>query len=168
MRRLPRALLPCALIAGLLLPAAPAAAHRGDFDIQGHRGGLGLTVESTMGAPPGTDSTAGSRDCTTTWPCAMKETAIGWPTTWGTFGSDDEPASIELLQVLGMIGALGSFGALDAPAAPVSAPTEPAVPVETPAVPAAPVMKSGGGTGPPKPLCGRQGPCSPSFVQPMT
>ncbi|MEV4264172.1 glycerophosphodiester phosphodiesterase family protein [Kribbella sp. NPDC049584] len=48
MRRLPRALLPCALIAGLLLPAAPAAAHRGDFDIQGHRGGLGLTVESTI------------------------------------------------------------------------------------------------------------------------
>lgn len=48
MRRLPRALLPCALIAGLLLPAAPAAAHRGDFDIQAHRGGLGLTVESTI------------------------------------------------------------------------------------------------------------------------
>ncbi|MDX3002068.1 glycerophosphodiester phosphodiesterase family protein [Kribbella solani] len=48
MRRLPRALLPCALIAGLLLPAAPAAAARGDFDIQGHRGGLGLTVESTI------------------------------------------------------------------------------------------------------------------------
>jgi glycerophosphoryl diester phosphodiesterase len=48
MRRLPRALLPCALIAGLLLPAAPAAAHRDDFDIQAHRGGLGLTVESTI------------------------------------------------------------------------------------------------------------------------
>lgn len=48
MRRLPRALLPCALIAGLLLPAAPAAATRGDFDIQAHRGGLGLTVESTI------------------------------------------------------------------------------------------------------------------------
>jgi glycerophosphoryl diester phosphodiesterase len=48
MRRLPRALLPCALIAGLLLPAAPAAAHSGDFDIQAHRGGLGLTVESTI------------------------------------------------------------------------------------------------------------------------
>jgi glycerophosphoryl diester phosphodiesterase len=48
MRRLPRALLPCALIAGLLLPAAPAAAHRADFDIQAHRGGLGLTVESTI------------------------------------------------------------------------------------------------------------------------
>ncbi|MFC6159387.1 glycerophosphodiester phosphodiesterase family protein [Kribbella jiaozuonensis] len=48
MRRLPRALLPCALIAGLLLPAAPADAHRGDFDIQAHRGGLGLTVESTI------------------------------------------------------------------------------------------------------------------------
>jgi glycerophosphoryl diester phosphodiesterase len=48
MRRLPRALLPCALIAGLLLPAAPAAAARGDFDIQAHRGGLGLTVESTI------------------------------------------------------------------------------------------------------------------------
>lgn len=47
MRRLPRALLPCALIAGLLLPAAPAAATR-DFDIQAHRGGLGLTVESTI------------------------------------------------------------------------------------------------------------------------
>ncbi|MFF0341808.1 glycerophosphodiester phosphodiesterase family protein [Kribbella sp. NPDC004875] len=48
MRRLPRAVLPCALIAGLLLPAAPAAATRGDFDIQAHRGGLGLTVESTI------------------------------------------------------------------------------------------------------------------------
>lgn len=48
MRRLPRALLPCALIAGLLLPAAPAYAHRADFDIQAHRGGLGLTVESTI------------------------------------------------------------------------------------------------------------------------
>ncbi|MEU4192481.1 glycerophosphodiester phosphodiesterase family protein [Kribbella sp. NPDC026611] len=48
MRRLPRVLLPCALIAGLLLPAAPAAARRADFDIQGHRGGLGLTVESTI------------------------------------------------------------------------------------------------------------------------
>ncbi|MFG1912454.1 glycerophosphodiester phosphodiesterase family protein [Kribbella sp. NPDC048928] len=48
MRRLPRALLPCALIAGLLLPVAPAAAARGEFDIQAHRGGLGLTVESTI------------------------------------------------------------------------------------------------------------------------
>ncbi|MEU8222522.1 glycerophosphodiester phosphodiesterase family protein [Kribbella sp. NPDC048915] len=48
MRRLPRALVPCALIAGLLLPAAPAAANRADFDIQAHRGGLGLTVESTI------------------------------------------------------------------------------------------------------------------------
>ena len=48
MRRLPRALLPCALIAGLLLPAAQAAAARGEFDIQAHRGGLGLTVESTI------------------------------------------------------------------------------------------------------------------------
>jgi glycerophosphoryl diester phosphodiesterase len=48
MRRLPRALLPCALIAGLLLPAAPGYAHRADFDIQAHRGGLGLTVESTI------------------------------------------------------------------------------------------------------------------------
>ncbi|MGW5193454.1 glycerophosphodiester phosphodiesterase family protein [Kribbella sp. NPDC004138] len=48
MRRLPRAFLPCALIAGLLLPAAPAVAARGEFDIQAHRGGLGLTVESTI------------------------------------------------------------------------------------------------------------------------
>ena len=48
MRRLPRALLPCVLIAGLLLPAAQAAAARGEFDIQAHRGGLGLTVESTI------------------------------------------------------------------------------------------------------------------------
>ena len=48
MRRLPRALLPFALIAGLLLPAGPAAASRGDFDVQAHRGGLGLTVESTI------------------------------------------------------------------------------------------------------------------------
>jgi glycerophosphoryl diester phosphodiesterase len=47
MRRLTRALLPLALVAGLL-PAAPAAATRGDFDIQAHRGGLGLTVESTI------------------------------------------------------------------------------------------------------------------------
>ncbi|MGW1345174.1 glycerophosphodiester phosphodiesterase family protein [Kribbella sp. NPDC002412] len=47
MRRLTRALLPLALVAGLL-PAAPAAASRGDFDIQAHRGGLGLTVESTI------------------------------------------------------------------------------------------------------------------------
>jgi glycerophosphoryl diester phosphodiesterase len=52
MRRLPRALLPLALTAGLLtqgLVAVPASAgHRADFDIQGHRGGLGLTVESTI------------------------------------------------------------------------------------------------------------------------
>lgn len=48
MRRLPRALLPCALVAALLVPAAPATAKRGDFDIQAHRGGLGLTVESTI------------------------------------------------------------------------------------------------------------------------
>jgi glycerophosphoryl diester phosphodiesterase len=52
MRRLPRALLPLALTAGLLtqgLAAVPASAeHRQDFDIQGHRGGLGLTVESTI------------------------------------------------------------------------------------------------------------------------
>jgi glycerophosphoryl diester phosphodiesterase len=52
MRRLPRALLPFALIAGLLsqsLVALPAGAGRGrDFDIQAHRGGLGLTVESTI------------------------------------------------------------------------------------------------------------------------
>jgi glycerophosphoryl diester phosphodiesterase len=47
MRRLTRALLPLALVAGLL-PAAPAVATRGDFDIQAHRGGLGLTVESTI------------------------------------------------------------------------------------------------------------------------
>ncbi|MEV6415764.1 glycerophosphodiester phosphodiesterase family protein [Kribbella sp. NPDC051718] len=57
MRRLPRALL-LALAAGLLsssvaaLPAAaglPVDAARGrDFDIQAHRGGLGLTVESTI------------------------------------------------------------------------------------------------------------------------
>jgi glycerophosphoryl diester phosphodiesterase len=48
MPSLPRVLLPCALIAGLLVPAAPASAHRGDFDVQAHRGGLGLTVESTI------------------------------------------------------------------------------------------------------------------------
>ena len=47
MRRLTRALLPLALVAGLL-PAAPAVATRGDFDVQAHRGGLGLTVESTI------------------------------------------------------------------------------------------------------------------------
>lgn len=52
MRRLPRALLPLALTAGLLgqtLVAVPAGAGRGrEFDIQAHRGGLGLTVESTI------------------------------------------------------------------------------------------------------------------------
>ncbi|MFF1820651.1 glycerophosphodiester phosphodiesterase family protein [Kribbella sp. NPDC058245] len=48
MHRLPRVLLPLALVGGLLLPAVPASAHRGSFDIQGHRGGLGLTVESTI------------------------------------------------------------------------------------------------------------------------
>ncbi|TDU83236.1 glycerophosphoryl diester phosphodiesterase [Kribbella voronezhensis] len=55
MRRLPRALLPLALAAGLFaqgLVAVPASASgsagRRDFDIQGHRGGLGLTVESTI------------------------------------------------------------------------------------------------------------------------
>lgn len=49
MRRLPRALLPFALVAGLVLPATQAAAAKnGDFDIQAHRGGLGLTVESTI------------------------------------------------------------------------------------------------------------------------
>ncbi|MFG1819418.1 glycerophosphodiester phosphodiesterase family protein [Kribbella sp. NPDC049174] len=47
MRRLTRALLPLALVAGLL-PAAPAVATRDDFDVQAHRGGLGLTVESTI------------------------------------------------------------------------------------------------------------------------
>ncbi|TDD30443.1 glycerophosphodiester phosphodiesterase [Kribbella turkmenica] len=47
MRRLTRALLPLALVAGVL-PAAPAAAARGEFDVQAHRGGLGLTVESTI------------------------------------------------------------------------------------------------------------------------
>ena len=52
MRRLTRALLPLAATAGLLsqaLVAAPATAARpGEFDIQAHRGGLGLTVESTI------------------------------------------------------------------------------------------------------------------------
>ncbi|WP_020391316.1 glycerophosphodiester phosphodiesterase family protein [Kribbella catacumbae] len=52
MRRLPRALLPLALAAGLLgqtLVAIPAGAGRGrEFDVQAHRGGLGLTVESTI------------------------------------------------------------------------------------------------------------------------
>ncbi|MFI6832344.1 glycerophosphodiester phosphodiesterase family protein [Kribbella sp. NPDC050241] len=51
MRRLPRALLPLALAAGLVaqgLVAVPASAYRGDFDVQAHRGGLGLTVESTI------------------------------------------------------------------------------------------------------------------------
>jgi glycerophosphoryl diester phosphodiesterase len=52
MRRLPRALLPLALAAGLLFQsvvAVPAGAGRGrEFDIQAHRGGLGLTVESTV------------------------------------------------------------------------------------------------------------------------
>ncbi len=52
MRRLPRALLPLALAAGLLgqtLVAVPAGAGRGrEFDVQAHRGGLGLTVESTI------------------------------------------------------------------------------------------------------------------------
>ncbi|TCC44172.1 glycerophosphodiester phosphodiesterase [Kribbella capetownensis] len=51
MRRLPRALLPLALAAGLVaqgLVAVPASAHRGGFDVQAHRGGLGLTVESTI------------------------------------------------------------------------------------------------------------------------
>jgi glycerophosphoryl diester phosphodiesterase len=48
MARQSRALLPVVLLAGLLLPAAPASAKHGDFDIQGHRGGLGLTVESTI------------------------------------------------------------------------------------------------------------------------
>jgi glycerophosphoryl diester phosphodiesterase len=51
MRRLPRALL-LTLAAGLLgqsLVAVPAGAGRGrEFDIQAHRGGLGLTVESTI------------------------------------------------------------------------------------------------------------------------
>jgi glycerophosphoryl diester phosphodiesterase len=51
MRRLPRALL-LILAAGLLgqsLVAVPAGAGRGrEFDIQAHRGGLGLTVESTI------------------------------------------------------------------------------------------------------------------------
>ncbi|GAA0624057.1 glycerophosphodiester phosphodiesterase [Kribbella sandramycini] len=48
MSRLPRALLPFALAGALLLPAVPAAAQRGSFDLQAHRGGLGLTVESTI------------------------------------------------------------------------------------------------------------------------
>lgn len=52
MRRLPRALLPLALTAALVgqtVVALPAGAGRNrEFDIQGHRGGLGLTVESTI------------------------------------------------------------------------------------------------------------------------
>ncbi|TWD73058.1 glycerophosphoryl diester phosphodiesterase [Kribbella amoyensis] len=53
MRRLSRALLPLALTAGLvgqgLVAAAPASAGPGHaFDLQAHRGGLGLTVESTI------------------------------------------------------------------------------------------------------------------------
>ena len=46
-----RRLIPLALAAGLLaqgLAVAPASAARRDFDIQAHRGGLGLTVESTI------------------------------------------------------------------------------------------------------------------------
>ncbi|ADB33596.1 glycerophosphoryl diester phosphodiesterase [Kribbella flavida DSM 17836] len=52
MRRLSRALLPLALTAGLLGPglvAVDASATRGrELDLQAHRGGLGLTVESTI------------------------------------------------------------------------------------------------------------------------
>jgi glycerophosphoryl diester phosphodiesterase len=56
MRRIQRALVPLAVIAGLVgqgLVAAPADADRGsgqgrDFDIQAHRGGIGLTVENTI------------------------------------------------------------------------------------------------------------------------
>jgi glycerophosphoryl diester phosphodiesterase len=46
-----RRLIPLALAAGLLaqgLAVAPASAARRDLDIQAHRGGLGLTVESTI------------------------------------------------------------------------------------------------------------------------
>lgn len=54
MRRLPRALVPLALAAGLLaqgVAAVPAdAARKRDFDVQAHRGGLGLTVENTVSA----------------------------------------------------------------------------------------------------------------------
>ncbi|GAB2609200.1 glycerophosphodiester phosphodiesterase family protein [Kribbella endophytica] len=52
MRRLPRALLPLALTAALLgqgLVTVEASAYRGrELDLQAHRGGLGLTVESTI------------------------------------------------------------------------------------------------------------------------
>ncbi|HEU4947513.1 MAG TPA: glycerophosphodiester phosphodiesterase family protein [Kribbella sp.] len=52
MRRLPRALIPLALATGLLVQgmvAVPAGADQPrDFDVQAHRGGLGLTVESTI------------------------------------------------------------------------------------------------------------------------
>ena len=52
MRRLTRALLPLALTAGLvgqsLVAAAPASAGGRELDLQAHRGGLGLTVESTI------------------------------------------------------------------------------------------------------------------------
>ena len=52
MRRITRALAPLAVVAGLIsqaLVAAPAdAGGDRDFDIQAHRGGLGLTVESTI------------------------------------------------------------------------------------------------------------------------
>ncbi|GAB3831855.1 glycerophosphodiester phosphodiesterase family protein [Kribbella italica] len=52
MRRLPRALLPLALTAALLgqgLVTVEASAYRGRaLDLQAHRGGLGLTVESTI------------------------------------------------------------------------------------------------------------------------
>lgn len=60
----PRAVLPVPVLALLLpllaaLPAADAGERDGDrpaFDLQAHRGGLGLTVESTSRRSPGHSS----------------------------------------------------------------------------------------------------------------
>src|SRR5436190_15288015 len=88
-----------------------------------------LSVESVMGAPPGTDSTAGSRDCTTTMSSAAKATAIGSPTTCGTLGALGAAASIVPHVDGNVTDCGGTVGSAETP------PEVPPEPVPTPVVP---------------------------------
>ena len=110
-----------------------------------------LIVESVMGAPPGTESTAGSRDCTTTLPLAGEGDGDRLADDLGhVSGPADEPGSVEVPHV---------FGTCRWSAVPV-------VPARrTPRVGARAAGRRRRKTGPPT---GRQGPCWPSLVQPIT
>src|SRR5690348_566868 len=98
---------------------------------------LRLTDESGIVLlKPGSDSIAGSRDWTTTWPSPANATAIGSPTVCGTDGSGTP-------QVVG-------GGTEPEPPVPVIV-SGGAVPLEPPA-PVPPVDSSGANSGKPTPL----------------